>query len=58
VGRRRAQPSAANFRRRYLPVESDGIPGGDLQDVAQTSFDFRTPKTVAADFLTMPISRR
>jgi aldose 1-epimerase len=35
----------------YLPVESDGIPGGELKDVANTSFDFRTPKTIAADFL-------
>jgi aldose 1-epimerase len=39
------------FADSYLPVESDGIPGGDLQDVARTSFDFRTPKTVAVDFL-------
>ena len=36
---------------RYLPVESDGIPGGELKDVANTSFDFRQPKTIAADFL-------
>ena len=35
----------------YLPVESDGIPGGDLQNVTLTSFDFRTPKTLADDFL-------
>ncbi len=36
---------------RYLPVESDGIPGGEPKDVANTSFDFRQPKTIAADFL-------
>ncbi|STT53385.1 aldose 1-epimerase [Klebsiella pneumoniae] len=36
---------------RYLPVESDGIPDGELKDVANTSFDFRQPKTIAADFL-------
>ena len=39
------------FADSYLPVESDGIPGGHLQDVARTSFDFRSPKTVAVDFL-------
>ena len=43
---------------RYLPVESDGIPGGELKDVANTSFDFRQPKTIAADFSRMPISKR
>lgn len=32
-------------------MESDGIPGGELKDVANTSFDFRQPKTIAADFL-------
>lgn len=36
---------------RYLPVESDGIPDGELKDVANTSFDFRQPKTIAADLL-------
>lgn len=39
------------FADSYLPVESDGIPGGPLQNVTLTSFDFRTPKTVADDFL-------
>ena len=32
-------------------MESDGIPDGELKDVANTSFDFRQPKTIAADFL-------
>ncbi|MCX8957239.1 galactose-1-epimerase [Erwinia psidii] len=35
----------------YLPVDSEGIPGGDLKEVQGTSFDFRQPKTVAKDFL-------
>ena len=39
------------FADAYLPVESDGIPGGDLQNVTLTSFDFRTPKVLADDFL-------
>jgi aldose 1-epimerase len=39
------------FADQYLPVESDGIPDGDLRDVAQTSFDFREPKVIARDFL-------
>jgi aldose 1-epimerase len=29
---------------RYSPVESDGIPGGEQQDVANTSFDFASRK--------------
>ncbi|WP_034913480.1 galactose-1-epimerase [Erwinia sp. 9145] len=36
---------------RYLPVDSDGIPGAALKSVANTSFDFRQPKRVAQDFL-------
>ena len=35
----------------YLPVDSSGIPHEGLKDVANTSFDFREPKTVAQDFL-------
>lgn len=35
----------------YLPVDSSGIPRAPLKAVAGTSFDFRTPKTVAQDFL-------
>ncbi|SFR01962.1 aldose 1-epimerase [Enterobacter sp. kpr-6] len=35
----------------YLPVGEDGIPTAGLKSVAQTSFDFRTPKTLAQDFL-------
>ncbi|MFK3704411.1 galactose-1-epimerase [Klebsiella sp. NPDC088457] len=39
------------FADQYLPVESDGIPGGELQNVTLTGFDFRTPKVLADDFL-------
>ena len=39
------------FADQYLPVESDGIPQGDLRDVAQTSFDFREAKVIAEAFL-------
>ena len=35
----------------YLPVDESGIPYDGLKDVANTSFDFRQPKTVAQDFL-------
>lgn len=35
----------------YLPVESNGIPSAGLKSVAGTSFDFRTPKSIAEDFL-------
>ena len=35
----------------YLPVDESGIPRDGLKDVANTSFDFREPKTVAQDFL-------
>ena len=35
----------------YLPVDESGIPHDGLKDVANTSFDFREPKTVAQDFL-------
>ncbi len=35
----------------YLPVDESGIPYDGLKDVANTSFDFREPKTVAQDFL-------
>lgn len=35
----------------YLPVDSSGIPQAGLKDVDGTSFDFRTPKTIADDFL-------
>lgn len=35
----------------YLPVDEGGIPRSGLKDVAGTSFDFRQPKTIAADFL-------
>jgi len=35
----------------YLPVDSDGIPQAGLKDVEGTSFDFRSAKTIADDFL-------
>lgn len=35
----------------YLPVDEMGLPTAGLKKVALTSFDFRTPKTVAEDFL-------
>lgn len=35
----------------YLPVDDMGLPTGGLKNVAQTSFDFRQPKTLARDFL-------
>ncbi|MFP5594982.1 galactose-1-epimerase [Kluyvera sp. 142486] len=35
----------------YLPVDESGIPHDGLKDVANTSFDFREPKSVAQDFL-------
>lgn len=35
----------------YLPVNSEGIPVGNLTAVENTGFDFRQPKTVAQDFL-------
>ena len=35
----------------YLPVDEMGLPTGGLKKVALTSFDFRTPKTVAEEFL-------
>ncbi|MFJ2975713.1 galactose-1-epimerase [Kluyvera sp. NPDC087067] len=35
----------------YLPVDESGIPHEGLKAVANTSFDFRQPKTIAQDFL-------
>lgn len=35
----------------YLPVDEMGIPRTGLKDVADTSFDFRQPKTLASEFL-------
>lgn len=35
----------------YLPVDEMGIPTAGLKKVALTSFDFRTPKIIAEDFL-------
>lgn len=38
----------------YLPVDSQGIPRGELTPVAGTHFDFRHAKTLAEDFLQDP----
>lgn len=35
----------------YLPVDEMGLPTNGLKKVALTSFDFRTAKTIAEDFL-------
>lgn len=35
----------------YLPVDEGGIPRGGLKPVAGTSFDFRTAKVIASEFL-------
>lgn len=35
----------------YLPVDESGIPCSGLKNVDSTSFDFRQPKPIAADFL-------
>jgi len=37
---------------RYLPIDSTGIPLGDLASVTDTSFDFRAGKLINHDFLT------
>lgn len=42
----------------YLPVDDTGIPRGGLKAVAGTSFDFRTPKSIAAEFLSDEDQRR
>jgi len=39
------------FAQQYLPVDETGIPRAGLKDVAGTSFDFRTAKVIAQDFL-------
>ncbi|CNH76356.1 aldose 1-epimerase [Yersinia intermedia] len=39
------------FADRYLPVDSEGIPSGELANVEKTGMDFRQPKTLARDFL-------
>lgn len=35
----------------WLPVDSNGIPAGNLAPVQRTGFDFRGAKTIAQDFL-------
>ncbi|MBE2895627.1 galactose-1-epimerase [Pasteurellaceae bacterium HPA106] len=35
----------------YLPVDSEGIPQGELKAVAGTGFDFKQPKTIGQDFM-------
>ncbi|WP_024552447.1 galactose-1-epimerase [Franconibacter helveticus 513] len=39
------------FADHYLPVDAQGIPRSGLKAVDGTSFDFRQPKKIAADFL-------
>nr|WP_318382315.1 galactose-1-epimerase [uncultured Enterobacter sp.] len=39
------------FADAYLPVDEAGTPLAGLKEVSQTSFDFRTAKTLAQDFL-------
>lgn len=39
------------FADQYLPVESDGIPCGDLTDVSGSGMDFRKAKTLQQDLL-------
>lgn len=39
------------FADKYLPVESDGIPCGDLTDVTGSGMDFRQAKTLQQDLL-------
>ncbi|MDU6409852.1 MAG: galactose-1-epimerase [Yersiniaceae bacterium] len=39
------------FADRFLPVDSEGIPSGDLTAVDGSGMDFRQPKTLAQDFL-------
>ncbi|MEL4014143.1 galactose-1-epimerase [Dryocola clanedunensis] len=39
------------FADSYLPVDENGIPQAGLKSVEGNSFDFRTPKTIADDFL-------
>ncbi|NIY47338.1 galactose-1-epimerase [Cedecea colo] len=39
------------FADSYLPVDANGIPQAGLKDVTDTSFDFRSAKTIADDFL-------
>lgn len=35
----------------FQPVDADGLPDGDCLSVAETAFDFRSPKALAQDFL-------
>ena len=35
----------------FQPVDADGLPDGDCLPVAETAFDFRSPKSLAQDFL-------
>ncbi|WP_299998304.1 galactose-1-epimerase [uncultured Cedecea sp.] len=39
------------FADSYLPVDSTGVPPAGLRSVTDTSFDFRTAKSIARDFL-------
>ncbi|WKX27510.1 galactose-1-epimerase [Tatumella ptyseos] len=35
----------------FQPVDANGLPDGDCLPVTETAFDFRSPKTLAQDFL-------
>ncbi len=37
------------FCDRYVPVDANAIPSGEILDVAGTPFDFRSPKTIGKD---------
>jgi aldose 1-epimerase len=42
------------FCDRYVPVDSDMIPSGEILDVAGTPFDFRNPKAIGKDIASVP----
>lgn len=42
------------FADRYVPVDANAIPSGEIRDVAGTPFDFRLPKAIGKDFASVP----
>lgn len=42
------------FADRYVPVDGEAIPTGELLEVAGTPFDFRSPKPIARDLERVP----
>ncbi len=42
------------FADRYVPVNANAIPTGEILDVAGTPFDFRTPKDIGRDIADVP----